>query len=335
MKGTNLYRKEEDLLKINMSSLHGAISDLKQVLTDSEEHSSKEYAFHTFVSKNHPYRLAAVDGSHHNLHGTNFVFSTLRAGYLVYREGKLFEEQIDSITTELIMNNDSSNGFLMKHEEYYHRITGEIPNSKLEFDKATERIRSLMEWEKIKDLIDLLGENDMIIFDGSFISGKISTNHEFFEELKRKAIAKGISLIGFSKDTSLSIDSAPIPVVLQQAAATQFPGKNWYVEYEDSYFVKFSKTKDLIFRLDVILPDHLDIEELLCRLGAYCFDHATLGYPYPMQKIHDSVRISEMERDYCYEVFKSECLKANVPYALFDKMFSIYHDQLDKLSFGR
>lgn len=324
------------MYKIDLESMQNALSDVSRLVTDSRDFSRAEFEFKSFEAANHPYTIAAIDGSNHNIKGMNFVFSTLRAGYILYQNGKEIKSAIDPIKIEFIMNNEVERlGFRYKHEYYFHNITGEIPSGQVEFDKVTERIRTLMEWEKVKHLVQTLQRNDIIVFDGSLISGEISTSHEFVHQLYKIAQDKGISLVGLSKDTSLSIESAPIPLVIRKAAEEKHPNKNWFTSYRDTYFVRFSKTKDLIFRMDAVLPPELDMETLISRLGACCYDPATLGYPYPMQKIHDAVRISELERNYCFDLFKRECQKSNLPQETLNQIFTIYHNQLDKISYGR
>lgn len=325
------------MIHVDPTSISEALEDVKKVMQDSQNSSQTNFDFQSFRSQsNKTIKIAAIDGSHHNIKGTNFLFSALRAGYLIYKDGRLIETNIDPIKLEFIMNNNVPNvGFVYKHEKYYQEIIGDIPTGKLEFDKVTERIRTLLEWKKVRELIDLLHKDDIIIFDGSLISGEISTSHTFVDELIEKAMNKGITIIGFSKDTSLSIDSAPLPIVLNESAKTFHPNKNWFVDYEGSYFVKFSKKVDQIFRVDAVVPDHLTIDEVLSRIGGYCFNAATLGYPFPMQKVHDEVRISETDMKYCQDAFKVQCQKAGISPEFIDKMFNIYHDQLDKISWGR
>lgn len=331
------------MFNIDPKSMSKALEGVKKVVYDNERNSKHDFKFESFKVKNHPFTLAAIDGSNHNIRGTNFVFSTLRTGYHLFQKGLLFESNIEPIKIEFIMNNEDPDvGYEYIHEWYYHQITGEIPNGRLDFDKVTERIRTLMEWEKVAFLIEKLTKNDIIIFDGSLISGEISTSHEFFSSLVAKAKEKGIALVGLSKDTSLSIDSASLPSVLNESSKIHHPDKNWFVEYEgdgenvDSvYFVKFSKLKDLIFRIDAIVPDHLELIDIVSWVGSYCYDKTLFGYPFPMQKIHDSVRISEAERDYAFGLFKQECLRSGVSPDTFEKMFSIYHNKLDIKSIGR
>ena len=324
------------MFNVDPLTITRALSDIQKVFSDNEKNSRQNFEFTSFKVKNHPATLAAIDGSNHNIKGTNFVFSTLRTGYLLYEEGIQTDAAIEPIQVEFIMNNENStSGFEYKHEEYYHRITGEIPKGKLEYEKVTERIRTLLEWEKVDLLLNKLKRDDIIIFDGSLISGEISTSHQFFESLVMKARDKGICLVGLSKDTSLSIDSASLPVVLNESSKLHHPDKNWFVWYEGSYFVKFSKRKDLIFRVDAIVPEHLQFSDVISWVGSYCYDPLLFGYPYPMQKIHDAVRISEAERDFAFNLFKQECIRSGISPQTFSKMFNIYHDELDVKSFGR
>lgn len=324
------------MFNVDTNSIQKALGGVKKMMFDKEKNSQTNFNFQSFKVKNHPYILAAIDGSNHNIRGTNLTLAALRTGYLLYEKGTLLESNIDPIQLEFIMNNeDPEVGFEYKHEYYYHSITGEIPNGKLEFDKVVERIRTLMEWEKVSQLVDKLNKNDIIIFDGSFMSGEISTSHEFFSRLVAKAKAKGISLVGLSKDTSLSIDSASITSVLLESSKRHHPNKNWIAEHDGVHFVQFSKMRDLIFRIDAIVPDHLELVDVVSWVGSYSFDTMLFGYPFPMQKIHDAVRISEAERDFAFGLFKQECLQNGISHEAFNRMFDIYHDKLDIKSFGR
>lgn len=324
------------MISIDQQSLVGAIDDMKKLIKDSQTSSEIDFGFTSFKAKNHDYKIAAIDGSHHNINGANFILSTLRAGTLFYQRGQLIEEDIDPIKIELIMNNKAPVvGFEYKHEKYYQEIIGDIPNGNLKFDKVAERIRTLLEWKKINESIDKLDAGDIIIFDGSLISGEISTSHTYVNELFDRTKEKGIAVVGLSKDTSLSIESAPLPVALSASSAKHHPNQNWFVEYEGNYFVNFSTKSEQIFRVDAVFGDNTTIEEILVKIGAYCFDPAIFGYPYPMQKIHDAVRISEMDVKYCEEIFKSSCQKAGVHPDVVNQLFSIYHDQLDIISHGR
>lgn len=324
------------MIDINFNSINDAIKDVQRLVDDSNKTQDIDFKFKSFKAKNTDSIIAAIDGSHHNIKGTNFVFSTLRTGTLFYQSGILKEEKIEPIKVEFIMNNSAPVvGFEYKHEKYYQEIIGDIPNGKLEFEKVTERIRTLLEWKQINDAIDQLGKDDIIIFDGSLISGEISTSHDYVSDLMDRTKEKGITIIGLSKDTSLSIDSAPLTLALSNASKMHFPNKNFYAEYEGNFFVKFSNQTEQIFRVDAVTPDDTSIEEVLSKIAAYCFDSAIFGYPFPMQKIHDAVRISEMEVKYCEDLFKAECLKNGIKQEVIDKIFSIYHNQLDIISYGR
>ncbi|QST02911.1 DNA double-strand break repair nuclease NurA (plasmid) [Pontibacillus sp. ALD_SL1] len=319
-------------------SFQTALTGVQYMLRDQRKQETRSFAFTPFKASNHPCRLAAVDGSNHDRKGMNFLFSSLRSGYLLYEKGNLVEHSIDPIVVEFLAHNDDPViGYGARHSTYFTTVTGSAPSRTLQFDKISDHIRTLLEWQKIAHLVDKLDRGDLIIFDGSLISGEISTNHDFFESLAKNAKSKGISLIGLSKDTGLSIGSAPILPVLQKARKVQHPNQNWYtyIEEHDTYFVQFSKNKELLFRVDVVKPDDIAFETVISWVGSYCFDPPTFGYPYPMQHIHDAVRISKTDFDLCFRQFKKGCLENGFTQESFEMLFSRYHDQLDKLSFGR
>lgn len=330
-------RRREIVIQIDVSSMKNAIKDIEKVVLDGNKHAKEAYPFTSFKAKNQKFQLAVIDGSNHSIRGMNFTFAALRTGYQVYQEGKEIERKVDAISVELLANHkDPQIGFESKFLNYYREIVGEDPVGFPEFDKTPERIRTLCEWQKLIELIEKLDRGDVIVFDGTLISGVITTTHKFFNGLADRAKQKGITLVGLSKDTSLSMDTAPVPLVLLESASIHYPDLNWYVEFRPgTYFVRFTRQADLVFRLDVVLSGEDTIETLLSKIGAYCFDFGTLGYPFPLQNIHDAVRISEMERDECFEVFKQEYRKAGLSQKIFEEIFQIYHDQLDKVSFGR
>lgn len=325
------------MIHIDSSSLKNAVRDIEKVVLDGTKHAREKYPFASFKAKNQSFQLAVIDGSNHSIRGMNFTFAALRTGYQIYQDGAEVERKVDPISVELLANHkDPQIGFEAKFLHYYQEIVGENPVGFPEFDKTPERIRTLCEWQKLIELIDKLGRGDVIVFDGTLISGVITTTHKFFNGLADRAREKGITLVGLSKDTSLSIDTAPVPLVLLESSSMHHPNQNWYIEFRPgTYFVRFTKKADLVFRIDAVLSGDETIESLLSKIGAYCFDYATLGYPFPLQNIHDAVRISEMERDECFEVFKQEYRKAGLSQKVFEEIFQIYHDQLDKISFGR
>lgn len=335
------------MFKLDMNSLKNSLNNIQEITLSKNEQSNQKFEFKPFKAKNSSSIIAAIDGSNHNIQGLNFTLTNLRTGYLLYKEGKLLKENIDSIKMEILINsNDPQIGYKQKYRQYYKELTSELPEEHIEIDKAPDRLRTLMEWGKISHLIEnVLNKDDIIIFDGSLISGAISTNHLFFEELKTKANEKGISLVGLSKDSGLSINNAPISLILSKAAKKQCPKSNWYVQFDlkenenvenqETYFIKFTKRQDLIFRFDVFYPTHSNAEDIISKISAYCFDTQTLGYPYPMQKIHDSVRISDLEKEQCFFALKTEWTKEKMTGEEFDSLFFNYHKQLDIISHGR
>lgn len=357
-----------------MSSLQKSLGTLQKMSRSKLINSNKKINFHSFKAKNHSHGVAAVDGSNISIGGVSFAIAALRAGSLIYRDGKVEKSQknISPIKVEVLVNSNSKkNGYLKVYKDFYKEVIGELPGDFIDFDKAAERLRTLMEWKTISELVHTLPKGDIIIFDGSLISGSISTNKDYFDNLVTLAKDRGISLVGLSKDTSLMEDDVPVPSLLREASKTQCPNSNWYVEWEvkkaeeegveenngeeveledevtsnkeektkfdtgETYFVKFTRMKELIFRMDAVYPEDTNIEEVLSKIGAYCFDTATLGYPYPMQQIHDEVRISRMDKDQIFAALKSDWVKQKGNMKDFEELFFNYHDQLDVISSGR
>lgn len=320
---------------IDQTSIRRAAEFLETVRSQLRSDSELEdtYNLMPFKARNHSNVLAAIDGSHHSVKGKSFVFSAINSGFQLFQEDKLVHSEISRTKVEIL----TKDNYKKRHNEYYKNVTGQKPQGHLDFDKATERIRTLLEWDKVKYLISYLGKGDIILFDGSMISGVISTNKHFFDDLCEQARDKGIILAGLSKDTSLLKNNVPIPMILASHMEKQSIKSNWYHYYEaeKTYFVKFRKHIDLIFRLDLVLPDDINPETAIKLIASYCYNEGNQGYPYPLQWIHDEVRISEQQFLSCLEEFKVECRKRGISRAFIDELFTIYHDQLDVMSFGR
>ena len=130
--------------EIDIQTVQKAVSFMQKMLSDNREHSSKTYPFHPFVATNSTTKVGAIDGSHHNIQGTHFVFSTICSGYQVYQDGELIEQDISRTKIEIL----TKGNFRERHAEYFLNITGDKPQGIMEFDKSTERIRTLLEWDK-------------------------------------------------------------------------------------------------------------------------------------------------------------------------------------------
>ncbi len=320
---------------VDQNSIKRAADFLENVRIQLKSDSEVKDVYHLipFKARNHRNILAAVDGSHHSLKGKSFVFSAINSGFQLFQERNLIHTEIGRTKVEIL----TKDNYKKRHTEYYVNVTGQRPQGLMDFDKSTERIRTLLEWDKVKYLISYLGNGDIILFDGSMISGVISTNKQFFDELCEEAKSKGIILAGLSKDTSLLKDNVPVPMILAEQMKKQNITSNWYYYYEpeQTYFVKFRKHVDLIFRLDLVLPEEISAEDAIKLIASYCYNNGNQGYPYPLQWIHDQVRISEQQFLTCLDEFKIECRKRNIPKWFIDELFTIYHDKLDVMSYGR
>jgi hypothetical protein len=322
-------------LQIDINTLNKATKLIKNVRDDLVENPFifGELNFHSFKARNHKQKLASIDGSNFSLKGGSFVFSAIRSGYHIYEDGKPLESAISQIKLEIL----TKENYKKRHKEYYKNVIGDLPQGTMEYEKATERIRTILEWDKIKYLVEVLKDGDIILFDGSLISGVISTNKMFFDEICTQAKQKGIILAGLSKDTSITKNNVPITHFLNSYTKKNKILENWYVylEKEETFFVKFRSDFDLIFRLDLVLPDDITEKDAISLIGSYCFDAGTPAYPFPLLTIHDSVRISENQFSMILEVFKKECLEKGVPQGFVNQMFEIYHQKLDVHSSGR
>jgi hypothetical protein len=325
------------LIQLDSQSFENAVMRLSTIQKQIKHpENAIEFLFESFEPKKHSQKVAAIDGSHHGIKGIDFVLLALRAGVHIYQEGKLIKSDIDPVKIEIILNSSHMTmGYDTVYESYYQGLVGELPNQSVDREKVPERIRTLLEWTKVKKMVEELGEGDIVVFDGSLISGAISTNHDFVHTLTEEAKRKKIALVGLSKDSGLMMGVAPLSLLLANAARNQHPGKNWMVSYKDSYFIQFNAERPMVFRMDCILPEGSTPQDLVEKLAAYAYDPACLGYPFPMQHIHDSVRIDRMQMQDCVERLQAEFQKIHAGIVDFKQLFETYHQQLDQISWGR
>ncbi|HDR8321373.1 DNA double-strand break repair nuclease NurA [Bacillus luti] len=324
------------MYEINMSAFQRSVTAFRQTITEALKRSEDDFPFTEFLIENHPGTVAVIDGSNHNIQGKNFVLTLLRVGHLLFQRGVIVNEHVDPITMEFITNNDAyPMGYKHKYQEYFSKVADGVYTGRIEFEKITDRLRSIMEWQKVKKLIEQLNKNDIILFDGSLLSGEITLNQTFYEQIVHHAKAKGVILVGLSKDTSLSIGSAPAPLVLLRASKRTHAFKNWLVRFEDTWFVRFTQDEDIVFRLDIEAPEGISDEQVVKWIGSYALFDNMLGFPYPAQFIHDYVRIDKATKQQCFEQFQDMCLEQGMSQAEVDEMFAIYHETMDAHSLGR
>lgn len=347
--------------KIDSKSLNESIHALQTLSKSRNLKSKSDFEFKRFTVGNEVCKVAAVDGSNNNIAGINMAVTVMRSGFLIYQNGEVVKESISPLIIETLINTPNPNiGFMKKYKDYFYNLTNMATNSLLEYEKAPERLRTILEWSDINRLTEELEKGDVIIFDGSLISGTISTSREFYDLVVERAKEKGVALVGLSKDTSLTMDSVPIPSILKDASLRQGFNENWYTkinlrdvenaseetikQIKETYFVKFVKEKPYIFRVDMVIPDNTTLEQVLSKIGVYAFSKRNLGYPRPMQKIHDKVRISHLEKEQCFNFMKRQWLKRQNPsneyeykrcIKEFNEMFFNFHDALDVVSNGR
>jgi hypothetical protein len=322
-------------LEIDLKTLKKATKLIKNVRDELDENPLVfgDLDFHSFKARNHQQYLASIDGSHFSLKGGSFVFSAIRSGFHLYRQGVLTDSSISQVKIEIL----TKDNYKKRHREYFRNVIGDLPQGTMEYEKATERIRTILEWDKIKYLVDSLSEGDIILFDGSLISGVISTNNLFFDEICTQAKLKGIILAGLSKDSTITKNNVPVTHYLNSYTKKNKIDGNWYVhlEKEDTFFVKFRSHLDQIFRLDLVLPEGVTEKDAISLIGSYCYDPGTPAYPFPLLTIHDSVRISENQFSMILETFKNNCLEQGVSQHFVNQLFEIYHNTLDVYSSGR
>jgi hypothetical protein len=327
--------------------------------SDSEEmtkivmrNSIRDDSFHTYdpsqLEGDDSYRLAAVDGgSHKILDAGSFILGTYRAGYLIFQDGKLVEDNIGSIKPQFI-------SFSNLREIYSQTFANLIGDTPVEYPRqlhvVLERLRTFAEWEQVKALVNKLDDGDMILIDGS-LKASINRLDVLFQHVLEQAEAKGIHFVGISKRSTLRLNHMPLIPKVKKVGETRFANKHWYCrvfeedppeteleevdkgssgqQFGKRYIVKFHPLTRFVFRTDVNWLDKSEPEKLFGKIGKYCSDPSYLGYPYPLADIHNQVVVTRALRDDMMYRLQGIAMEKGIGLGDWEDLFIDFHRILD------
>jgi hypothetical protein len=296
------------------------------------------------------YRLAAVDGgSHKILDAGSFILGTYRAGYLIFQDGKMVEDKISGIKPQFI----SFSNLREIYSKTFSKLIGDTP---VEYPRqlhvVLERLRTFEEWRHVQELVDKLGDGDMILIDGS-LKASINRLDVLFRSVLEKAVDKGIHFVGISKRSTLRLNHMPLIPKVKKVGESQFAKQYWYcrifdeepgdTEVEDPeadksssgqqfgkrYIVKYHPMTRFVFRTDVNRLDRTDPEKLFSKIGKYSSDPSYLGYPYPLADIHNQVVITRALRDDMVYRLQGIAMEKGIGLGDWEDLFVDFHRILD------
>ncbi len=278
--------------------ISGIIENLKDAPQEtwiwSEKVDVEDMEFHAFDVMDGG-RIAAVDGGSGIAEPMGGLYLGLvRTGYVIY-SGDRERKEISPIDVFHI-------GFQNSEEIYadrYEEIFGERPAKMGETDPKymLQRIRTLEEYRYAFKAIQMLNEGDILLVDGA-LRGDLHTPEIAIRMLSEMAQDKGISVVGISKNSGMSIGMMPLIPFLDTKASAEGYGR-WFTRIsgrvsggkEEIFVVKYNPLGESAFRTDVITLEK--VENIFGRIAWYCDDVAYLGYPYPLADVHNEVIIKK------------------------------------------
>jgi hypothetical protein len=150
-------------------------------------------------------------------------------------------------------------------------------------------LRDHDEWEAVSRSVDEAEPGAMVLVDGD-LQPDWRIPSAFLAGLLERAAARGVTLAGVTKHTSLARGGAPLVGWLEgMAEAALGPRATWWARIGRTradvggvQVVAARLDPDARFSFRVDLPLAADPERELGRLSALCDDAAFPGYPYPL-----------------------------------------------------
>ncbi len=316
--------------------------------------------FHEIESVKSKKRIVFIDGGNVEiLKAPNFSLQLIRIYYAIYIENKKtiskkqeFYSLINAVNKEnRIVYKTEFFGIDKIDKDKLDKLT------KLEFDSFDETIRQgkhritisaignivrrFMDLEKIKNLIEKLDEQDIILIDGD-LNASITGELAHFNELYKKAAERNVIISALSKTSELFTEkgNALIPI-LNELVPAEF-NKEWYyhplVEINNQnqrvamYIVKLNKNAKHIFKFEIFNGMAYNINEVLDIIRNNSKDPVFFGYPYGLIEVDRFARVSNKEKEYFKTLFLAKLGKDNKQIINYLNL-SEAHDILDSISY--
>jgi hypothetical protein len=218
-------------------------------------------------------------------------------------------------------------------------VGGEPPDAPRGLDEALGRIRTLLEWKHLEDILASdIQPGTVLAFDGALWAG-IKGIGEMLARIVEAAREKDIILCGISKKSMLTHLSRPLIPAVQMAGDAAFPGRMWHYRldapgygdklYGEVHVARFHPRSGYAFRVDLGLPPGTAAAEAMSRLAYHANDPTYVGYPYPLARVHNDVAFSRSEVEGLRNRLRDEALRSGMDPAEWQLTFQDFHDVLD------
>lgn len=263
-------------------------------------------------------KIAFIDGgSSEIIKSANFSLSIIRIYYSIYENNKRIKSSKKDFYVFTYAKDKDNEIF---YETELIGIDTLVPNKDdlliSSFDQTIKQgiaranistvvnlVRRFSELKTAAKIAENLGENDVIVLDGS-LQCTFTNERKYMDNLYERAMEKNIIICGLSKTTTLMTDKGnSIPNALNKF---NIEGKWFYnpvVEIKSNEhkaemaFVKLHERSKYIFRFEIYKEQKENLKDVVCLLADNCKDPVFVGYPYGLIDADRNARISNNEKD--------------------------------------
>jgi hypothetical protein len=201
-------------------------------------------------------------------------------------------------------------------------------------------LREWSEWSMVSACVSEAGPGALVLVDGDLQPDRrIPTR--WLAELMSAASARGVTLAGVTKHSSLSLGGAPLLGVLERTAATALgPRACWWVPVARTppdagggpgvRVVVARLDPDARFAFRVDLPDDGLAEAALAALSALCDDAAFPGYPFPLSLADRLAACSPWLRGEVWDQIQAALDRAGVAVEVQERAFADRHRLMER-----
>ncbi len=296
----------------------------------------EKHNFRSFALSDSSTMMAVDGGSSTLLDAGSFTVAALRVGSALYRN----RAYIHGEQPEIHLLHISALELGSAYSIFFGKtVGGEPPDAPRGLEEAIGRIRTLMEWKHLENMLALdIEPGTVLAFDGALWAG-IKGMGAMVERIVRAAREKGVILCGISKKSMLTHLSKPLIPVVQMAGEAAKPGAMWHYPvdvsgygdkaYGEVHVAKLHPQSRYVFRVDLSLPDGIEPAHAFGKLAYHANDPTYTGYPYPLARVHNDVAMSRPEAEGLRNMLRGRAIRAGMDPAEWEMTFQNFHDVLD------
>jgi hypothetical protein len=199
-------------------------------------------------------------------------------------------------------------------------------------------LRDWAEWSAVATSVLHCEPGGVVLIDGD-LQPDWRIPAWWLSDLFARASARGVTLVGVTKHTSLSWGGAPLLGVLERLASAELGEREcWWIPIAHTRPDAGPGIQVVVARLDldarfafrVDLPGDADPRAVLGSLGRLCDDAAFPGYPYPLSAADKLAACSSWLRDDAWHRLEETLSALGVPEDVRERAFADRHRLMER-----